>query len=241
MNFLEHKSVKKVMDIIEENNLKDTVIAVVALSVALAGYGGYRWYKKSVQEKSFHHMTEVIESYKKSLDIAKKVRSSGQEISAENDPFIDIDLILQASQSASSGSSLSPIMLAYQAELTYEKTHDVDAARKLFAQASSKLSSGTFFHELFALKAACMGMDSADEKIKQQGIKELTALANDEKSFVYEQAVYTLGLHEFVAGNVEQAKALWMKIAHKETEDDMFVSPWAKKATQRVQALGIEI
>lgn len=241
MNLLEHKSVKKVMDVIEENNLKDTVIAVVVISVALAGYGGYRWYTKSRNEKAFHHMTEVIESYKKSLEVAKKMRSAGQGSAEDNDPFIDIELILQASKSASSGSSLSPIMLAYEAELVYEKTQDVNKARELFLQASSKLSSGTFFNELFALKAACMGMDSADEKIKTQGVKELTAFAQDEKSFVYEQAVYTLGVHEFVAGNVDQAKALWVKIAKKEDATDMFVSPWAKKAAQRVQALGVEI
>ncbi len=239
MNFLEHKSIKKVLDLIEENELKDTVIAVAVLVVAVASYTGYRWYNARAKEKSYFHMTEIVDSYKKSLDVAKRQQAAGLAVSTEDNPFVDIELILQASQSGVSG-SLSAVMLAYQAELEYEKTHDVQKARDMFLKASKKLSSSSYFHDAFALKAASMALDANDSALKAQGLKELQTLADNEKSFVCEHAAYMVGVHALVDGNIDGAITAWQKIAHK-GDDVRFASPWAKKATERLQALGIEV
>ena len=76
-----------------------------------------------------------------------------------------------------------------------------------------------------------MRTDAADDKTVQEGLADLTAIANNKSSGSWDEAAYYLGLYYWEKNDITQAKALWQDLRDMPLDIEG-ASPWAA----RVQA-----
>lgn len=127
-----------------------------------------------------------------------------------------------------SWSYLAPYFLTFQADALLKQDKKQEALAVL-NEAIPQLSSSPF-ENLYKTKQALIQLDLQDE----QGLAQLTALANDKNNSNRDMALFYLGLYHWVNDSVAQAKSVWQQLI-EEFPERTNQSPWVKQAQTRLQ------
>lgn len=195
---------------------------IYLLSALLIGSGswfGYKYYRKSIERKSFAQFAESLDDYYK-LAAAPTTKTAWQDAQAG----------LEARAKTNSGSSLAPYFVALQADALL-KEGNRDAAIATYAKVLSQLPKNSPFIPLYTIKHALIQIDSAEEATRLAGMKALEAIAADNNSPVQDMALYNLGYLAWVSNNIAAAENNFRKLIleHKD-------SVWAKMALAKLEA-----
>lgn len=190
-----------------------------ALALGSASWFGYTYYRKHVEQKAFTQFSESLEDYYK-LAGAQTAKSGWQDAQAG----------LAARATSNKHSYLAPYFSALQADAQL-KEGDREGALKTLTQVLAALPKEAPLVPLYTIKKALIEIDSADEATRVQGMKNLQALAADDKSPVQDMALYYLGYFAWVAHDIVTAEKEFGKVImnHKD-------SVWAKLALSKLEA-----
>lgn len=195
---------------------------IYLLSALLIGSGswfGYKYYRKSVERKSFAQFAESLDDYYK-LAAAPTTKAAWQDAQAG----------LAERAKANSGSALAPYFIALQADALL-KEGNRDAALATYAQVLAQLPKDSPLVPLYTIKHALIQIDSSEEATRLAGMKALQTIAADKNSPVQDMALYNLGYLAWVSNDIATAENNFRKliVEHKD-------SVWAKMALAKLEA-----
>lgn len=195
---------------------------IYLLSALLIGSGswfGYKYYRRTVERKSFAQFAESLDDYYK-LAATSTTASAWQDAQAG----------LEARAKAHKGSALAPYFVALQADALL-KQGNRDAALAAYNTVIAQLPKDSPLLPLYTIKHALIQIDSSDEATRVAGIKALEAIAADKNSPVQDMALYNLGYAAWVANDITNAENNFKKVIlqHKD-------SVWAKMALAKLEA-----
>lgn len=195
-------------------------IVMVAIVVFVALFYGYRWYVVSREKTVQKIFSEQVMEYSK----ARTPEQLGT---------MAIDLKSGHDQYASS--RLAPYFTAYEVDAFLKLGKKTEALASLDALIAS-LSSSNPLINVYKTKRALLKFDMDDAALQESGIKELQQLAQDVHNKDRDLAQFYLGLHYYVADNLNEAKKVWQDLIESSL-DSQNPSPWAEQAKQRLESL----
>ncbi len=125
---------------------------------------------------------------------------------------------------------VTPALLSLLADV-YANENNLPQALQTMDQVVNSLSSSDPLYSLYTIKRALMRTDSSDEKVVQDGLADLTAIATNKSLANWDEAAYYVGLYYWEKNDITQAKALWQDLSDMPLDIEG-ASPWAA----RVQA-----
>jgi len=216
--------------------VKEAMLTVAVLVLLLVGKGIYTWHTQRSNAQAFAGLLEISKAYEQALSKAQGQENLPQD-QQMNDPWEDVELLLQAISSAHSRSSLAPFFIIYQAELAIAKDGDHDKACMLMNKAVAKLSKKSVYYDMFNLKRIKMLLDSQQTEVVARAVKELQAIADNQKNYYHQEALHILAQY-YRANNDMQASLEYLKkLAATKIDDAMIVNPWVSQAQEMLESL----
>lgn len=196
-------------------------LLVIAGSVALiaaAGWFGYQWYTRRVEQQAYADLASMSESYKKAVALqdAEKIKDSERAFATAAQKY--------------KNSSLAPYFLSYQADVLVRQDKKAEAL-VVMDQMISKINTQSPLYYYYVLKRALMQLDAGSAEVQQVGRQELARLAQDTTNPVRDMALYYNGLDAVHQGDTERAKANWTELTAKAKPD----SYWRALAQEQLQ------
>jgi hypothetical protein len=206
-----------------------TLIAVVAV-VGFGGLKAYRWHTASKEQAAQLVVAEAVEEYYKASD-AFLLDAENQQVVEQriDDARIAFDGVL----SRHKGSKLIPYVQALDADVLWH-AGSKDKALAAMQKAIDGVSMPAIKNS-FRTKYALMLLDTDQA---QKGLDMLTALSQDSENSVADYAIYNLGYHYWIKGDVETARATWKKLESFTSKDrPEGASPYLDAAQKKLQVI----
>lgn len=202
------------------------ILALVA-GLIVAGAAGWMIY-------SSHTSRKVQEAHKAFTDGVSEFEAVLQRpVNSQN--WSSVIELFGAAYDRYKSSVFAPFMLAYKAQaLSY--SGEKEAALDAMTKALASLDKQDPLYGFYAAKLALMKIDSSDEAIKAEGLKELENLANDLRNPAKDMATYYLGQYlasEADEAGKEKARSLWSTLIAQAGTD----SVWAAMAQHQLSLL----
>jgi hypothetical protein len=196
--------------------------------VVAGGFYGYRAYTTQRNAEAFGVLGRYVERYLKA-DNKKDARLDDGALALESRSF--------------SGSAASPFFTAYEAQDLLNQGKIAEAAPML-KNAVAAMPSGSPLTALYKVKLALVQLDLADQASREEGLKGLKALADDQSSPAWDVASYYLGRYHWVKNEVDEAKKIWsdalavIEKAHATgTASRYSDSPWLARAERTLKSI----
>lgn len=211
------------------------VVAVCTALVLTGGYFGYQYYVQKRETRAFVGFREVTSAYKEAQQEVQGL--SDQE--AIDERWQDVEVLLDAVYSQNSSSYLAPYFLMYKVQIMLEKGESFEDARKEMKRALGMIPFNTPLYNLFLLKKIKMDLDSEDTAARDSALQDLKKLASSPEKYMYEEAVYTLGLYQITNGQTQDAQTTWKALAEakEQLEGYPIESPWNKVVEDKLQSI----
>lgn len=240
-----HQSLKEqyvaCMHYSKQRYMKELMIAVITAGICAAGYFSFEWYKKRQDIQAFAGLVEISKSYDAAAQKAQQMQAIPQDEWKEN-PWEDVQLLLEAIASAHSSSSLSPFFTMYEAQLALDADHNYEKACDLMEKGLRRMAKNSPMYDMFNLKRIKMLLDHPLEDVRHQALQELQQVAGQKGNYVEQEALWTLGLYQSFAGNMDQAIQAWTKLAEQaRSEKALITSPWTVLAQDKLKTLQITL
>ena len=220
---------------------KESIIAVAMIILMILGYFGFAWYKKQQNIAAFAGLVEISKSYEQALAKAREQESLPADAQKEN-PWEDTQLLLEALSSASSGSSLSPFFVIYQAQMALDAERDYDKACQLMEKAVRRMSKNSPYFDMFNVKRIKMLLDSPMQDVRNAAMQELQRIADYKENYYAQEALWTVGAYQAHHGNMLAAIEAWTKLAQEDdSEKALITSPWVSQAQEKLKTLSITL
>lgn len=192
------------------------------LAVAgVVGFGTY-WYFYTIkyEESAQQAFSEVLHDYDRAY--------------ATPELWSDVEIGAKTGYRQYARSALAPFFLAMQSEalLQQQKGQEALAVMKMMLD---KLSSRSRFYSLYKIKEARIKIDSDSAGIKEDGVRQLTSLANDEENRYQDEALYYLGMYYQTQGQKDKAQDVWQQLSAIKHDDKQGLSPWFLLAEQQLK------
>lgn len=203
-----------------EDYIIPTFFAIMLSIVAAIGYGSYIWYVSSREAHAHRLLTSGLQEFE-------------QALTQDNDhAWQSVAETFAAGYKRAASSNLAPIFLAFESEalLRQGKTEE---ARDRMHTVMKQLSPKSPFYYVYAIKSAMIDIDAEDTIIKDQGIKQLTALAQNMKNPQRDYALYQLGFYYFMNEQADKAKEYLTRLVREFAT----TSPWAHQAQMLLVSL----
>jgi hypothetical protein len=205
------------------NKKYQTALVVVGIAAGLGAVGwfGYSWYRVRVEQQAHKAFVESVNDY------------TAMEKSTQEQPaWHDIGQALANRAQEHKNSVLAPYFLLYQADALLHEGKRENSI-EIMNTALEKISKNLPLYYLYALKRALVKIDSNQELLHNEGLKELDELSTNSENPLQDMALYYKGYNAFAAGDAAQAQQVWVQLfapAYKE-------SLWAQLAQARLQGL----
>jgi predicted Zn-dependent protease len=150
-------------------------------------------------QSALHTLTELLVDHDRAFESA--------------DLWQEIEFASQTGQRQYAKTSMSPYFLALQAEALLHQDK-LDEALSVMEKAVQQVLQSPLY-PMYALKYARMKIASENQATREEGLRELTRFAEDNKNPEQEQAQYYVGLYYHLLGQIEKAQELWRLIVDK--------------------------
>lgn len=205
------------------NYQKEILGILLFIIAALGGVYYYRYSAKQREEKAHIALSETLHEFDKAL----RNQATWQ----------DVSLAAYTGYRQHKNSSLAPYFLSLQAEADIHKG-DLEEANKVMDAVLREIPTSSPLYYPLKLKYARMLIDSKDQNLSSNGLKELEKLAHDSAAYntVQDAALYYLGNYYAVHDEVNRAKEVWhMLVQRFTTKKPGEISPWAELAQVKLQ------
>lgn len=199
------------------------ILAILVLVVAIAGGAYYYHYSRIQREKkACTALSETLYEFEKAL----RNQTTWQEV----------DLAAHTGFRQHKNSSLGLYFLFIQAEAMFHKG-EVDKSIEIIDMILHEMPTYLPLYYPLKLKYVRMLIDSKDQSIVENGLKELEKLSNDntESNTVQDAALYYLGNYYAIHGEINRAKDIWQSLVQRFPNKKEEISPWAKLAQVQLQ------
>lgn len=212
-------------DLFEEyRSLIVTVGFIVAGAALLVGGFTYHRFNVEQREQRAHAaFAECMQEYDRAFQ-------------GQDDAWLNVETLCHVAYEQHTNSVLAPFFLAYQAEALIQQKKN-DEALAVMDQALAAMPSSLSVTAFYAIKRALMRLDSEDQAVKDAGLQELQALADDASNNAQDVALYYLGAYQWEQDNIDGARDTWEKLQvfAQGSRDEQ--SPWAVMAQDRLAVL----
>jgi len=215
------------------------IYGIVILVVALVGgsYFGYRWMSERWTQKSQLAFSESYELYQQAISTQFNEKAKNED---KKELWEQTEIDFKQAYEHNKRSSLAPFFEAFRSQaLNYQG--DREESLKMMRQAIKNMSSGNPYRGLYDVELAFMLLDGTAEEVAE-GLKQLTAVADNDKSNFQDMARYYLGVYFTIAGEPDNAVGYWKKIKEEPlaTKFSKGKSPWYQLAKMKLVELGHE-
>lgn len=214
--------------------VKETLLGLGILVGLTVGYALRNYYVQQREQRAFGDLVEVMESFEKSQ---YETMTADQNQEKVIEAWQDTEVFVDALYKKNSGSYLAPYFLIFKSQIALERGDDVDSVRNILEDALKQIPKNSDMFSLFDLKRIKMALDSLDEKVRDEALKDLIALSKNEEGVVFEEASYLLGSYYMFMGDFEKAAATWensLKFADKKS---LVQSPWLKESEEKLNSI----
>ncbi|MGZ6251218.1 MAG: hypothetical protein ACXWL2_04260 [Candidatus Chromulinivorax sp.] len=220
--------------------VRQAVFASALACFAAGAYFGFNWYQKRKDMHAFAGLVEIAKAYDQAVSKAQELASKSEDEQEEN-PWEDVQLLLQAIATANQGSSLAPFFTMYQAQLALDADHDYDTACSLMQQGLNRMSSDNPYFEMFQLKYIKMLLDSPMQDVRDKAVEQLQNIATQQNGYCYQEALWILGQYQMYQGHQDKAIEAFKALATCEQSVQTLISnPWVIAAQEKLKALNIQ-
>jgi hypothetical protein len=248
MNFYTHvhQSVQdhysSFLDYSKKKYVRESLMGLALLALVAASYCGYLWYQKQQNAKAFVALVEVSKAYEQAAGKAReKAREKQSADSSSENPWEDVQVLLEAVAAAHSGSSLAPFFTIYQSQLALDANHDFDTACTLMEKALRGLPKDSAYYDMFHVKHMKMLLDSPMQDVRDKAVVELGKIGADATNYCAPEVLGTLAAYHVFHGNMDQAIAAWKTLAEmNQSNESLIKSPWVSQAQEKLKTLNIE-
>lgn len=190
---------------------KEIMIAMGVLGLGVAGSFGYWYYRQQQEEAAQLAFVTCIEEF----NIAQQNPAQWPTVS----------LAAMTGYRQHSGSSLAPYFLALEAQalIGQGKLHEAITTLDRVVGAIAK-NSPLYF--IYSIQAARMKLDSDDETLKNNGLRDLEALAQNTKNKNRDEALYYLAHYYMSQQSFDRARELLNQLIVAFPEGGLASSPW---------------
>jgi hypothetical protein len=114
------------------------------------------------------------------------------------------------------------------------KSGDINGALGVMDDVVVAMPSTDPVRPLFALKRALIRLDSSDTALQEQGLHELTALAQDAANICSDAAQFYLGQYYWSIDQLDKAQTVWQQLVAQRRVEPGMSSPWAELASAKL-------
>lgn len=198
------------------------ILVGVGSLTALVGLLGYWQYTRIKQnESAYIALAETFGEYNKAHQ--------------SPDLWTEVEMAAKTGYGQNNSSNLAPYFLMLEADALAHQNMKSEALT-LMEKGLKSLSTRSPFYYSFSIKLARMKLDTNDEAVRADGLKELTSLADNAGNPQQDEALYYLGLHYHNVGDTQKATDIWKQLtSFQQGEQKDATSPWAALAKQMMK------
>ncbi len=199
---------------------KEIMIAVGIIGLGVASTFGYWMYRSHQEEAAQIAFVTCIEEFN----------------NAQHNPasWPTVALAAVTGYRQHSGSSLAPYFLALEVQSLIGQGKLSEAINSL-DRVVGMIPKSSPLYFTYAIQAARMKLDSDDESLKNNGLRDLEALATNVKNKNRDQASYYLAEYLASHGSVDRAQELFNQLVVAFPEGGLASSPWAVLAQEKLK------
>lgn len=217
-------------------------LIVGGLGIALVGSGiwGYVYYKNKVRAQAYKDFMLSMQYYEGAVK-SKKDKNDYPDMrffQSESDKWQQTEQIFRQNYEKYKNTEMASVFLAFLSEslLNLGKTEQaVEMLKSFIAQVSSKE-----IKDCYTLKIALIKMDSKDAKVKEEGLNDLIACANDENNSSSEIALYQVGAYFWNQKKYDEVKNYWQRFLVKTTTKSGQTSIYASEVREKLGLISPE-
>lgn len=214
-------------DLTDTRQARFIIVGGLLLVILGIGYGAYTAYSQSAEEQAYRAFAESYEFYGQALT----QQFSKDESDKSAALWQEAELAFRSGARQFPRSTLVPFFLAFHAEALVQLGRRAEALEVMDNLVTGHGTS--LLYPLYACKRALIKMD--DPTRLQEGITELTALADDPSNKNRDQALYYLGEYYWSQGDTTRAYARWHEIEVLRTQGTTPTpSPWYELVKERM-------
>ncbi len=196
-------------------------------------FGGYFLYQGYVAKREQQAQIRFVDS----IEILMQANTAGfdpKRKKYQQGLYEEAELAFQAAYDQNKSAYLAPYFVAMQATALIKQGKRAEAIAQ-YKKAIDLLSQKATMKNLFKIQIALLKID--DEALHENGIKELTQLAQNSDNMYQDLAQYYLGNYYWSNDQLDQAKSVWLQLMESQKESDLFVSPWAELAGMKLASI----
>lgn len=218
------------------------VVCACILVVTLGGVGffGYKYYKNKIRAAAYKDFVAAMQYYEGAVK-SKASRYDSQSVKifqSEADKWQQTEQVFRQGYEKYKNSEMAPVFLAFLSEalLNLGKTEKaLEILNSFVGQVSSKE-----IKDCYKLKISLIKMDSKDAKVKDEGLKELVSIANDENNLSNEVALYQAGAFFWNQKNYSEARNYWQRLLVKTISKSGQPSVYAGEVREKLSLISAE-
>lgn len=213
--------------------MREAFIGILLVVCFGGGYFLHQFYVTNRERQAFIALSEVVNSFLQSQQQAQSVHDVADK-EKNYQAWQDTEILLDALYKENINSYLAPHFLVFKSQIVLERDHDLNQAIKIMDDALANISKQSELGSFYHMKRIKMGFDSSDSAVKAKALSDLIAFSKDEKSCVYQEALYELGLYYLSIGENQKAMQQFDTLVKKSDTTALLKSPWVFFAQEKL-------
>jgi hypothetical protein len=202
------------------NTYKNYIVASIIFSGSVVAIGIYLYFSGIAYEQSAQQaLADILSDFNRA--------GTSEEL------WNDVEIGSKTAYKQFERSSIAPYFLVLQAEALLQEKQDQQALAVMGA-AISKLPEASPFYYIYKIKYASMQLQQQDEVVKQQGLEQLKALAENKKNTQQDQALYYLASYYNTHEQQAQAQDIFKQLLALKADYKEVMSPWILLAQEQI-------
>ena len=226
----------------EQYSVKYMREAFIALLLVVCFGGGYflhKFYVVNRERQAFVALSEVVHSFLQSQQQAQSLENVDDK-EKNQQAWQDTEILLDALYKENINSYLAPYFLVFKAQIILERDHDLNQAIAIMDDALTNISKSSELGSFYHMKRIKMGLDSSNSAVKAKALADLISFSQDEKSYVYQEALYELGLYYLSIGENQKAMQQFDTLVKTSDVAALLKSPWVLLAQEKLGIVSVQ-
>ncbi len=213
--------------------MREAFIGILLVVCLGGGYFLHKFYVVNRERQAFVALSEVVHSFLQSQQQAQSLENVDDK-EKNYQAWQDTEILLDALYKENINSYLAPYFLVFKAQIVLERDHDLNHALTIMDDALANVSKNSELGSFYHMKRIKMAFDSSDSAVRAKALADLIAFSKDEKSYVYQEALYELGLYYLSIGENEKAMDQFSTLVKTSDTTDLLKSPWVFFAQEKL-------
>lgn len=213
--------------------LKESLISILLILCLGGGYFLNKFYVQNREQQAFVALSEVVDSFMQSQRNAQSMDAIKDKEKIDQ-AWSDTQLLLEALYKEHINSYLAPYFLVFKSQIMLERDNNLDEAIKILDDALRSISRNTELGSLYHMKRIKMGFDSKDAQEKEKSLKKLLEITQNPQEYVYQEALYLLGVYYISQGDHVNASASFKLLVDCADPKALLKSPWVGLAQEKL-------